>query len=44
MNIYELDQLIACLDVREDKDLIVFYNKKRVELVSRINQKIKDII
>jgi phosphoglycerate-specific signal transduction histidine kinase len=40
MNINELDNLIASLDKTKDKDLIKFYQKKRVELLAEISEKI----
>ncbi len=51
MNLYELNKLIAELQLKRDElkplyrqidiDLINFYKKKRVELIKKIEQKIK---
>jgi len=51
MNLYELNELIAELQIKRDElkplyrqidiDLINFYKKKRVELIKTIEQKIK---
>lgn len=40
MNIYELDKLINCFDPVKDKDIIVFYQVKRLELVARIQKEV----
>ena len=41
MNLYELNELIAELELERDEELINFYKKKRVELIKTIEQKIK---
>ena len=41
MNLYELNKLIAELELERDEELINFYKKKRVELIKTIEQKIK---
>ncbi len=41
MNLYDLNDLIACLNVEKDKEAIAFYKKKRVELIAIINKEIK---
>ena len=40
MNLHELNQLIEA--VKNDKQLYDFYVKKRIELISKINKKIKN--
>ena len=45
MNIYELNELIRSLKSQPgNKDLIKFYNKKRKELVNKLNKDIKIIL
>ena len=41
MNLYDLNDLIACLNVEKDKEVITFYKKKRVELIAIINKEIR---
>tara|TARA_R110000744_G_scaffold7342_2_gene25283 strand:- start:4181 stop:4477 length:297 start_codon:yes stop_codon:yes gene_type:complete len=36
MNIYQLDEMILGLDKVTDRELIIFYTKKRAELVTQI--------
>ena len=40
MNIYQLDEMIAGLDTVTDRELIIFYTKKRAELVTQIDANI----
>jgi hypothetical protein len=41
MNIYQLDELINSLDPVRDKDIIIFYQVKRVELVARLQNEVE---
>ena len=40
MNLVELDKLISSLNPKTDKDLIIFYKKKRKDLTTNISSKI----
>ena len=40
MNLVELDKLISSLNPKTDKDLIIFYKKKRKDLTKNISSKI----
>lgn len=40
MNLVELDKLINSLNPKTDKDLIIFYKKKRKDLITNISSKI----
>ena len=41
MNLYEVSKLIKSLDPIQDAELIAFYNKKRDELLKRIDKDLK---
>jgi len=41
MNLYEVSELIESLDPKQDADLIAFYNRKRDELLERIDRDLK---
>jgi hypothetical protein len=40
MNLYELNNLIDSLNIDKDKDLIVFYQAKKKQLIRKINKNI----
>lgn len=42
MNLPELDKMLGELDALEDKELIEFYQRKRVELLEEIAGKVRD--
>lgn len=42
MNLYELDELIACLEVEKDVEMLAFYKRKRIKLINEINKELKD--
>lgn len=47
MNIKELNELIECLENQnslENNNIIIFYKKKRAELLKEISKKIKEIL